>query len=120
MFFQDFKGKTIRPFGPVIEAPSDEAFLTEHPLEILKSGRNHQIPIIIGYNNAEGMLLELIRRTKSYGELPKNLEAEVPWTLKIPPTSGKTKEIAEKISKFYYDGEDVTENNISKTYNVSF
>lgn len=114
----DFKARTIRPFSPVIEAPSDDAFLTEQPIEILKTGRNHQIPIIMGYNTAEGMLLELIRRTKSYGDLPKDLEGEVPWTLKIPPTSGKAKEIAEKISKFYYNGEDVSEENISKTYNL--
>uniref|UniRef100_V5G2A7 Carboxylic ester hydrolase n=1 Tax=Anoplophora glabripennis TaxID=217634 RepID=V5G2A7_ANOGL len=114
----DFKARTIRPFSPVIETPSEDAFLTEHPLEILKSGRNHQIPMIIGYNTAEGMLIELIRRTKSYGELPKNLEGEVPWDLKVPPTSGKTKEIAEKIRKYYYDGEDVTDENVLKTYKL--
>ncbi|KAJ8930542.1 hypothetical protein NQ314_016657 [Rhamnusium bicolor] len=53
----DFRGSTIRPWGPVIETKSVEAFLTEDPLDILKSGKNHQIPMIIGYNSLEGDVL---------------------------------------------------------------
>ena len=42
---------------PCIEAVKDEeAFMTEHPLDIISSGKAHRIPLMIGALSQEGLL----------------------------------------------------------------
>lgn len=108
-----------RPLCPVIEYPSEDAFLTEDPIEIMKSGKQHQIPIMIGYNSLEGLFYEVIRKTRSEASLPKDLECEVPYDLNLSKGSQKSKEAADRIRKFYYEKEDISESNIVKRYQVS-
>ncbi|XP_052128544.1 cholinesterase 1-like isoform X4 [Frankliniella occidentalis] len=43
-------------FLPVVEPPGKDAFLTEEPEDILREGRQADVPIIIGVNNREGGL----------------------------------------------------------------
>lgn len=109
----------VRPLCPVVEYPSEDAFLTEDPLDILKSGKQHQIPMIIGYNSLEGLFYELIRRTRSDATLPKELECEIPYELKVPKGTSKSKELANNIKKFYYEDEEISESNILRRYKVS-
>lgn len=109
----------IRPLCPVVEYPSKDAFLTEEPVDIIKSGKQHQIPIIMGYNSLEGLFYEVIRKTRSEAGLPKNLECEIPYELKLPKGSQKSRELADKIKKFYYGNEEITEDNIINRYKVS-
>lgn len=109
----------IRPLCPVVEYPCEDAFLTEDPMEIMKSGRQHQIPMIIGYNSLEGLFYEVIRRTRSEAALPKDMESEVPYDLHLPKGSPKSRELADSIKKFYYDKEEISEANILKRYIVS-
>ena len=48
---------------PCIEAVKDEeAFLTEHPLDIISSGKAHRIPLMIGTLSHEGLLSSLGRK----------------------------------------------------------
>jgi carboxylesterase type B len=47
----------ISLFTPTIETvDDDEAFLTEDPLEVLKSGKINKVPIIAGVNSDEGLI----------------------------------------------------------------
>jgi carboxylesterase type B len=47
----------ISLFTPTIETvDDDEAFLTEDPLEVLKSGNINKVPIIAGVNSDEGLI----------------------------------------------------------------
>ncbi|XP_076267509.1 esterase E4-like isoform X1 [Rhynchophorus ferrugineus] len=48
-----------RPFSAVIEVPNPEAFLSENPVDIIKKGTYNHVPIIFGYNDKEGLLIEL-------------------------------------------------------------
>ncbi|CAG7725234.1 unnamed protein product, partial [Allacma fusca] len=63
--YQDILGPgiSVRPdlncpmFQPSIEAVNDEeAFLIEHPLQIITDGRGHRVPMLIGANADEGLL----------------------------------------------------------------
>ncbi|CAG9864091.1 unnamed protein product [Phyllotreta striolata] len=111
-----FFASLVRPLGPVIEYPHEGAFLTEDPEEIMKAGKNHQIPVIIGYNSREGLLYEVIRKTRTDADLPENLERDIPYDLKVPERSPQAKEIAERMQQFYYKDNDLSEKNINTRY----
>ncbi|RZC37636.1 COesterase and/or Abhydrolase 3 domain containing protein, partial [Asbolus verrucosus] len=92
---------TTRPFAPVIERKSNEAFLCENPLDIMKSGRYNHVPIIIGFTNREGMLSEILQKSKPFKPMT-NFELAVPSFLKLQPGSDISKYVAQQIKEFYY------------------
>ncbi|MBY9016435.1 MAG: carboxylesterase family protein [Candidatus Lokiarchaeota archaeon] len=48
------------PFWPFV----DGEFITEQPIEIISKGKNHQVPLIIGYNENElGFLTEILNES---------------------------------------------------------
>lgn len=62
---QSFTGKVRLSFAPSVETvfPGVEAFITSSPKDILKSGKFHKVPMLIGLNQNNG----LIFRTKAFG-----------------------------------------------------
>lgn len=44
------------PFKPVVEPPSDEAFLTDTPANLFKDGKFQDVPWIVGVNQEDGLL----------------------------------------------------------------
>nr|CAA61457.1 carboxylesterase [Drosophila pseudoobscura] len=43
------------PFGPVVESPdAPEAFITQHPIDIIKSGKFSQVPWAVTYTTEDG------------------------------------------------------------------
>lgn len=82
-----------------MELKSNEpAFLDENPLDIMLSGRYNKVPMIVGYNSCEGMFFELI---KSCSEKPIDFETMIPLHFKIKRGSIASRQIAEKIKRFY-------------------
>ncbi|CAG9764476.1 unnamed protein product [Ceutorhynchus assimilis] len=110
---EDFSAGSVRPFGPVVEPPSEDAFLTEHPLKILQSQSWNKVPIIMGYNSGEGIFFELVRKTVPGIKLPLNLEQEIPYELGLANTD-KGKEIAERLKELYFA--DSNEEDIDQVY----
>lgn len=111
----------VRPFGPVIEKPNDEAFITEQPLDIMLSGNYVKVPLIIGYTTREGMLVELIQK-KEYGRVIHPLddfEKAIPFYYNIPKRTELSKNIAKSIKEYYYGQAEATLDDIDKFYLVS-
>ncbi|KAG5891748.1 hypothetical protein JTB14_012482 [Gonioctena quinquepunctata] len=104
-----FSASQVLPFGPVIEYPHEGAFLSEDPEEIIKSGRSHQIPIIMGYNSMEGILFGILRKRTGVTSLPSSTKYDVPYDLNIAKDSKLVGEVVEKINEFYYKDSDVSE-----------
>lgn len=103
-----------------MEKPSSEpAFLLEEPIDILTSGRYHAVPFLIGYNDREGMLLELIQNRKGNMEVMTDFEEAIPYTMKLEQGSGESRKIARLIKEFYYSSEMPSLENIDKYYAVS-
>ncbi|CAG9838419.1 unnamed protein product [Diabrotica balteata] len=113
-----FFASIVRPFIPVIEYPHEGAFLTEDPEEIMKAGRHHHVPVIIGYNSMEGLMYEIIRKTRTDADLPETLERDIPFDLNIPEKTERAKEVALKMQKFYYQDKDLSEKNINNRYRM--
>lgn len=53
--FQTFFSNPPAPFGVVVEPPSETAFLTDHPLNILKSGNFKKLPWLLSQSQDEGL-----------------------------------------------------------------
>lgn len=42
------QSNTKRPFGPVIETSNPTVFISEDPLDLLRSGTVNDVPLILG------------------------------------------------------------------------
>lgn len=95
----------MRPFAPVVEKESNEAFLYEQPLDILKKGNFYHVPLMIGYTTLEGLLFEIAKKVApGVSKKIHNYEVEIPHDLCLEKGSEKSKDIAAKIEKFYING----------------
>lgn len=110
---------TRRPFGPTIEKPNKDAFLTEHPVDIMLSGNYNKVPIMLGFTSREGMLMEIgIKREYGYMKMFTNFEHKVPHHYNLKPGSDLSIKIAKMIKDAYYGNENPTTDNLDKFYLV--
>jgi carboxylesterase type B len=116
--FQLFLPCGVRPQGPVIEHKSPEAFLSEYPLDIIRSGQYNHVPIMIGYTTREGMLAEILQKRNPLNAW-KDFESAVPNFLALERGSDMSKLIAQRIKEFYYGDEEPFTNNKDKYYLVN-
>ncbi|XP_068084604.1 juvenile hormone esterase isoform X2 [Anabrus simplex] len=84
----------------------DDTFLPRAPRQILKDGDYNKVPLLLGINDAEGLLLFNIimkhqTRLESFND---NMEKMVPRDLELKPGSKDSKEVANMIKDFYFDG----------------
>ncbi|KAJ8963468.1 hypothetical protein NQ318_018951 [Aromia moschata] len=62
------------PFCPIVEPPGDGAIITRDAIDAIKSGDYNRVPMLIGYNNREGMLFDAVEAIGK--RLSKNESAE--------------------------------------------
>ncbi|CAH0550112.1 unnamed protein product [Brassicogethes aeneus] len=87
--------------GWVVEPPSPNAFLSKPPAEIIASGDYHHVPLMMGYNNCEGMLYEGVVAKKNRHKYWTVPEINVPVALDLEDGSEVKRDLGEKIVKFY-------------------
>lgn len=102
-----------RPYGPCPERPSKTAFLPDDPRNIMRTGSYNDVPILIGYNDREGIMALFS------GSVPKNFEDYVPHSFSLEKGSEKSKLIAQKIKEFYYEDQEPSSETLSKFLEVS-
>lgn len=110
----------VRSNGPVIEVPCDDpAFLLEEPISIINSKQYNHVPMMIGYCNREGMIVELLAKIRYNGlKLCDNFEKAVPNTFNLREGSDASLEISKKLKTFYFGNEVPSENNVEDYYLV--
>lgn len=86
-------------------------------MDILNKGKFNKVPMIFGYNSQEGLLFEIVRKTRN-AKILTNLEYEIPYNINVKFGSTESREIAEKIKKFYFQDEEIGENSIDSVYSV--
>lgn len=87
--------------GWSIEPPSDTAFLTKSPIDIITSGEYSPVPLMMGFTNCEGMLYEGVVSEKNKPKYWEKPEVNVPSLLELERESAVRKNLGEKIVKFY-------------------
>ncbi|KAF5299073.1 hypothetical protein FQR65_LT09431 [Abscondita terminalis] len=113
-----FEANFPRILSPVVENKNaKEPFLTEEPLEVIRSGKYNHVPILIGFTSREGILSEIDSK-RQHGEVrfTTNFEQTIPHDIKIPKNSECTKHLGDKIKKFYYGTEEPGFDNMDQYY----
>ncbi|XP_026749626.1 juvenile hormone esterase-like [Galleria mellonella] len=94
-------------FTPTIEKKFNnvEPFLTEHPLDALAAGNINKVPIIIGYNSSESILMisDFLKKVDTKNKYPEYL---VPKEIAYRLPNEKVKEFGERIKRFYVGNKD--------------
>ncbi|XP_072940508.1 esterase E4-like [Epargyreus clarus] len=108
------RGLTIH-FAPVVEKKfgNTEVFLEDDPLKLLIEGKVNKVPIIAGYNSAEGLMITKIQIKKLdfYNKNPLYL---VPREIALTLSEEKMKDFGETIKKYYIGNKDFTPNDINE------
>lgn len=100
-------------FRPVVEdANSPDSFIRQPILDVMYKNENlGSIPIIMGYNSGEGLVMILNGRRKL--ELfDKDLARLVPRNLVENPEAPEAQEAAEDIRQFYFNGQRLSMENL--------
>lgn len=100
-----------RPFGPTVEKPNNNPFLTEEPVQALSTGRYNQVPVLMGYCEKEGNLCEAFANFDGRQPIHTDFTEVIPHDLGISKGSEEAKNVAKKIQELYYkDNNNTTEN----------
>ncbi|KAF5281267.1 hypothetical protein FQA39_LY05153 [Lamprigera yunnana] len=106
--FKTFASEPISNFGPVFEKNTTlnpRPYLLEDPLNLLKSGRVHNVPLILGVVSNEGVLRasSLLRPEETRTKLNANFSVLVPSFIAIGASVNPTevKSVWSKIEDFY-------------------
>lgn len=113
--FQPYLYNPFTPFGPVIEPTGDEAFLSEHPLVLLREGRVKNFPWFSSNVQDEGLYPSA--EFYSDGHLPtinENWSEYAPFILVFNDTTSdkaKKQQISLDIQRHYMGIQPITERN---------
>ena len=95
-------------FKPCIEQDVPGAFLTKPLTHSLNEHDSIDIPLMIGYNNADGLIMvkEFYKNLKKY---EKDLGKMIPRTLDVNPDSAEGQRFTGQIRKFYFKNDEINE-----------
>ncbi|XP_063360837.1 carboxylesterase 4A-like isoform X1 [Cydia amplana] len=98
-------------FLPVVEKKFDnvEAFLSEYPLDTLQSKRIRKVPLMLGYNSAEAIIMiqDRLGKLDIYNNNPSY---DVPREIAEKLTQEKMNDMGKRIRKFYIGDREYTKN----------
>uniref|UniRef100_V5GUX3 Esterase n=1 Tax=Anoplophora glabripennis TaxID=217634 RepID=V5GUX3_ANOGL len=111
----------IRPFGPIVEIKSPKSFLSEEPINLIKSGRYHKVPLIMGYCSREGIFVYGMCTTTKGSHLLID-ETIIPYSMNLRIGSDQYNSVVSSIKKFYFNDRDPSENkdDIYRLYTDNF
>ncbi|CAG9768327.1 unnamed protein product [Ceutorhynchus assimilis] len=109
VLFMEWDFDPMIPFKPTIEPEVEGAFLTEHPIDIVKAGKSAQIPLIVGITTEDGALrgAALLNNEDLLQELSDNFEKLLPISLMYDKTATDVDRVTKKIINFYFDNEKI-------------
>ncbi|XP_053674697.1 esterase B1-like [Anopheles nili] len=96
------------PFLPVIErADSLDALITRHPTDIMSEPDSMDIPIVLGYNERDGMmvLIDAIKTLATYNAEPERF---IPRTVALDYFTPEARALGEEIRTFYFGNRPVS------------
>ncbi|CAG9761610.1 unnamed protein product [Ceutorhynchus assimilis] len=98
------KCNRARLVGAVVEPQTykGEKFFKEHPVKLLLSGRYTSVPLLMGYNSGDGMIVDGMVAPEMNYIYWTDKEHNVPGLLNLPKGSLLSKQLGEEIVKFYF------------------
>ncbi|CAG9859233.1 unnamed protein product, partial [Phyllotreta striolata] len=121
--FKVWGEEPMMPFKPVIEPKSlKNSFLSDHPMNIISSGKSMDVPIIIGITSEEGgFKAPGFKKDNLLDEFDAKFDKILPVSLFYDRMENHQK-ITEKIKKFYFTGKSIKDSikDIINLYTDSF
>ncbi|KAJ8670100.1 hypothetical protein QAD02_001359 [Eretmocerus hayati] len=121
--FMPWQLMPFTPFGPVIEKPSETAFITRSPAEILASGEYYDVPWITGVVSEEGLypIAEFAENDTVLRDLDANWEELAPILLDFNYTLPEEEHpmTAKRIREFYFGDRPINRENIGILIDLS-
>lgn len=90
-----------------------EAIVTRPPIEMLSEPNATDIPMMIGYNCSEGiiMLPDVVKKLLLYD---RDLARMIPKSLNLAPDDPRCRTVADEMRRFYFNGNQVTKENLTE------
>ncbi|KAF2899652.1 hypothetical protein ILUMI_06512 [Ignelater luminosus] len=103
-------------FRPVIEPNVEGAFLTEHPADIIKSGKAANVPFLVGFNSEDGTFQSapIYGSPRLLNDFSNYFEQTAPIALRYRDTAPDKEFITKKIREFYLNNGEI--NNYTKPH----
>lgn len=108
---EKFRGLPIY-FTPTVEKKFQglEQFLTEDPVDLILAGKVNKVPLLIGYNSAEGILIVNDHAKKAH-ILNKDPSHLVPRDIATKVSANKLKDFGHRIKNFYTGNKEFSDEN---------
>lgn len=118
--FKKWDTDPMIPFKPCIEPMHNGAFLTAHPLDIIKSGKVPRKPWMTGVNAQDGAIrsASIIANAYLWGDLNDEFDRLAPISLLYDKLGKNVSYITNKIRKFYFGNGPITKDSKSGITNV--
>lgn len=104
-------------FVPSIEREDslEDRFLTDDPTTLMLNGKFRTVPMIIGTTSNEGLLMvrQYLIDHEVFKEFNENDDFFVPLSFNLTKGSSKTKEVADAVRKYYFDGKQLSSNSLN-------
>ncbi|KAG5891756.1 hypothetical protein JTB14_012490 [Gonioctena quinquepunctata] len=107
----------FRPFGPVIEKPSKDAFLAEDPLDIMKLGNYSKVPFMTGCVSREGMFVYALN-VKGQKNINIIDESVIPRSMNLRVGSDSYKRAVEEVKSFYFPDKRESSTDLDNIYRL--
>uniref|UniRef100_A0A2S2Q259 Carboxylic ester hydrolase n=1 Tax=Sipha flava TaxID=143950 RepID=A0A2S2Q259_9HEMI len=116
--FMPFMFNPFTPFGPVVEPPSEKAFISDTPYHIIANGQAADIPWLASVASHEGLYpgSEFINNVTLLKFITENWNQVIPHLLDFNYTvqPDKINNVSQLIRKQYLDSEDLVIGNTAK------
>lgn len=98
-------------FRPCVEKQifGSKPYMTKSPRQLMEAGIYNQVPVIIGYNNKEGIMFARNFDQDTFDELDQNFESMLPDDL-VFTSSKQRSRVASDVRDFYFGDAPLNEN----------
>ncbi|KAF7269615.1 hypothetical protein GWI33_017341 [Rhynchophorus ferrugineus] len=103
--FMEWDFDPMIPFKPTVEPDVEGAFLTQHPIDVVREGKSAPVPLIIGITSEDGALrgAGIMNNNHLLEEINVHFERLAPISLMYDKTAKNISKITKQIKKFYFD-----------------
>lgn len=105
------------PFKPVIEPTSSHSAVTNDPIRDMFVKNKLDIPVMMGYNSNEGIVM-LDNARRKLDEYDKDLARLIPRAIHVDIDGADGRLISERIRNFYFKGQTVSKKTLAELSEV--
>ncbi|KAF2902810.1 hypothetical protein ILUMI_03375 [Ignelater luminosus] len=107
-------------FKPVIEPDLNGAFITEHPLDIVKSGKAANVPFLIGITTEDGALKSAgyYHNPQWIDDIDRDFNRVIQISLQYGNNNAKKEKISKELRQFYFGSKKIDNTTKSELTNL--